>query len=458
MFIQVEVNKLPELLIKTKTPLWTGDIDTESDIVQSTGIIGSIRWWFESILRGVDKFACDPTNNDPKTNNNRCPPRDNGQKMQYCTSCLIFGATGIRRLFRLDIGRGENVFSGSELKIRPSNRKGGWYLGSGIKGEIKLGITPLDKDFDENLILIPLIISSKWGGIGAKTQHGYGVVELEDPPDSEFNKFKEALNKITNMNRLSKLKEDVKIEERKEGNTSLPNIKEMFFLKVQFEVKNNNEWWKKVDGIAPRGQKGKRDYYEGYTNDSKMIEWVNSGSVPIAPAIKNWLRYGAGTGFWKPNNQNLNKRVENWLFGTKVRVCRSCYEEVRRDKNNFERFWCQNCKKSLDPKETLNKNSSKINISCAYHINGKFWEFRIWGWIPKNNLPAGFDREKFLDNLRGSNSNFSKVPLIRLLGDQIRNPKLVWREYDSQRDTVKQNEKSIENYLQSLLIGEEGSQ
>lgn len=33
--------------LKIKTPLWTGDIDTKSDLLQTTGIMGSLRWWME---------------------------------------------------------------------------------------------------------------------------------------------------------------------------------------------------------------------------------------------------------------------------------------------------------------------------------------------------------------------------------------------------------------------------
>ena len=43
--------------LKIKTPLWTGDIDSRSDLLQPTGIIGSLRWWTEAILRRMDKFV-----------------------------------------------------------------------------------------------------------------------------------------------------------------------------------------------------------------------------------------------------------------------------------------------------------------------------------------------------------------------------------------------------------------
>jgi len=390
--------------IRIKTPIWTGDIDSKSDWLHSTGIIGSLRWWTEAILRGIDKFSCDPAGDK------RCP-----DEMRYCPACLIFGATGIRRLFRLEISGGEKIFDGGAINIKPQKRNRGWYLGSGLKGEIDLNITPLDRDFDENLVLVPLAIAAKWGGIGAKTQHGYGVVELVDKVGLRFENFQGALDKILKSERLHKLN----IKERNETNDALPNIKEMFFAKIQFEVQNN-DWWKEVDGIKP------------ISNDPRIKKWITTHSVPISPAIKNWLRFGKQI---KTKNGNLlqvspfsevsNSTTSNWLFG-----------ESKDDK----------------------KSASKINVSCAYRINNTTWEFRIWGWIPEGH--EGFDRNKFLDGLKQAlNGNGTiTIPWTSLLGNHTNNHTLkVWREFNSPRDTVKENESDINDYLKSLLEDKGGS-
>ena len=439
-----------EVKIRTLTPIWTGDIDQTSDLLQFTGIIGSIRWWTEAILRSINKYACDPTSDE------KCPEEVKNEKY-YCSACLIFGATGMRRAFRLNMNGGKRTFAGRAINIKPSGRNRGWYLGSGIVGEIDLSIIPLNKDFDESLVFVPLILASKWGGIGARTQHGYGVVEMENYPKIDFNGFEEAVRKITDQERLSKLSELLygsksKILLRHENSNGFPNLREMFFAKVQFEV-TDTDWWKKVDGIAPRSQ----DNYRGYTNDQRMIDWIKSGSVPISPAIKNWLRYKNGARLWKTGNQNQDRRIENWLFGTTERICSRCYEKVRKDRNNPKNFWCPNCSISLRKEETFERIASKINISCAYMIGDNLWEFRIWGWIPREGLPSGFDRDGFLNSLKKmlNGSGSVKIPWNELLGDQTKDHKLkVWREFDSSRDTVKPNESNINDYLQSLLRGE----
>jgi len=413
-----------KLKLTCLTPLWTGDIDTKSDFIQSAGIIGSLRWWTEIILRGwteiilrgMNKFVCDPTTD------NRCPQIDENLKTdKYCSACLIFGATGLRRLFKINLEGGEKVFTGGALNIKPNRRNRGWYLGSGIVGDIELEIIPLVKDFDENLILLPLLIASRWGGIGARVQHGYGVVMIENLLEINFEKFQNALSKIQEMQRLNSLKIELRNDARNDIMCGYPDIREMFFAKVQFEV-GNNEWWKEVDGIKKREVKGdnKEKKYNGYVNDPRMQAWIKSNSVPISPAIKNWLRYGDGKKLWQTGDQNKDKGIENWLFGTMGN----------------------------------DKSASKINISCAYHIKNNLWEFRIWGWIPKSNNPQGFDRDRFLENLKSglNGSNELKIPWEELFGNRTGNYKLeVWREYDTGRDTIEPNESNFSKFIQSLL-------
>lgn len=398
-----------EIKINVLTPIWTGDINSMGKSLKSTGIIGSLRWWTEAILKGIGYSVCDPTAEI------RCPQETNNQKT-YCPACLIFGATGIRRLFRLEVNGGEKVFDGGAIIIKPKGRNRGWYLGSGLRGQIDLRIVSLDKDFNETLLLLPLIIASKWGEIGAKTQHGYGVVALEEEKELVFEDFENSVRRILQEERLRK----IGIKERKSINDVLPNLKEMFFAKVQFEA-NDEEWWKEVDGIKPDNNKK----YGSYTNDRRILAWINSRSVPIAPAIKNWLRFGGGKELWQSKNYNKHNDIEKTLFGT-----------IR----------------------GVNKSASKINISCAYYINNKLWEFRISGWIPENNITNGFDRNNFLNALIASlnGSGSINIPWSNLLGNKTKDHKLkVWREFNSSRDTVSPNQEDMEKYLDSLIKSEE---
>ena len=53
-----------ELDITTKSPIWTGNINKKMDGVKESGISGSLRWWYEAILRGFGCKVCDPTSGE----------------------------------------------------------------------------------------------------------------------------------------------------------------------------------------------------------------------------------------------------------------------------------------------------------------------------------------------------------------------------------------------------------
>jgi CRISPR-associated protein Cmr1 len=86
------------------TDIWTGDASCEGKRLISTGLLGSIRWWFEVVVRGLGGSACDPTHredNEPGP----CPqpgrgPHDAGH---HCVVCELFGCTGWARKFRFDV-------------------------------------------------------------------------------------------------------------------------------------------------------------------------------------------------------------------------------------------------------------------------------------------------------------------------------------------------------------------
>ncbi|MCU0527871.1 MAG: type III-B CRISPR module RAMP protein Cmr1, partial [Elainella sp. Prado103] len=43
-----------EINVKTLTPLWTGGADAgKCDRIHETGILGSLRWWMEVLVRGM---------------------------------------------------------------------------------------------------------------------------------------------------------------------------------------------------------------------------------------------------------------------------------------------------------------------------------------------------------------------------------------------------------------------
>lgn len=74
--------------IKTLTPLWTGDENGKNTILRETGLIGSLRWWYEIVVKGLGGKACDPTDTESEV---KCKDE------KHCDVCKLFGCTGWAR-------------------------------------------------------------------------------------------------------------------------------------------------------------------------------------------------------------------------------------------------------------------------------------------------------------------------------------------------------------------------
>ena len=152
-----------KITLKTLTPLWTGGVDQTCDRLHETGVIGSLRWWYEALVRGLGGYACDPTSED------RCPDKDG----KRCAACELFGCTGWARKFRLRVldeqGRlVQNALAANQtvqlqfLELRPMSDEEKWLLIKAVE------------------------IASNYGSLGGKTtlkpQKGkigedYGIVQ-----------------------------------------------------------------------------------------------------------------------------------------------------------------------------------------------------------------------------------------------------------------------------------------
>lgn len=139
-----------EITLKTLTPLWTGGIDQTSNRLHETGLIGSLRWWYEALVRGLGGYACDPTSEDS------CPDKDG----KHCAACELFGCTGWARKFRLrTLSPIETVQIKGYLWVIKENQV------------IRMDLTPLRPIAEEEWCLIKMTfrLISEYGAIGGKT-------------------------------------------------------------------------------------------------------------------------------------------------------------------------------------------------------------------------------------------------------------------------------------------------
>jgi len=190
-----------EIRLGTLTPLWTGGVEAgKVDRIHETGILGSLRWWYEAIVRGLGGQACDPSTGKcrfdeeayekSQANDDRQRLRDAG----LCDVCQVFGATGWRRRFRLTIVDNTTPDSsvGSKAKANRSytDSKGTthtptWYFPNNPRdkprsGNLILQIQSLAPSFHAEVIAGLVQFIADWAALGARAQMGFGLVELED--------------------------------------------------------------------------------------------------------------------------------------------------------------------------------------------------------------------------------------------------------------------------------------
>lgn len=208
---------------KITNEIWTGnEKGKNSKYIRETGIIGSLRWWYESIIRGLGGSACAITSID-----SNCGERCNEKKR--CAVCELFGCTGWARKFRLEI----------EGKNKP-------------RKEIILHFYELRKisRIEWDLIHLTFEVISKYGSLGGKmVDPKYGLVEIIHTSD------KQAKKKIIKQN----LEEYFKNSQIK--GADYPNFSHFIFLEKP-DVKTLNDLKGKFEFI--KGQPGQNGYAKKY--------------------------------------------------------------------------------------------------------------------------------------------------------------------------------------------------
>ncbi|MDI7277050.1 MAG: type III-B CRISPR module RAMP protein Cmr1 [Anaerolineae bacterium] len=209
--------------LRTLTPLWTGGPDQACKRVRASGIVGSLRWWYEALIRGLGGHACDPTRHT-------CAYDASRPDQPVCPACKLFGATGWARRFRLAIEermrpdgpQGAYGPDGKRADRRAEGRRTEptWYFPrTGLSGTLHLSVVPLAPDLDPNLLLGVLALIERHGALGARTQFGYGRVQLEGAPELDVPGFVASLQHAAQA-----------MPARTRG---LPALDEMFFARIE---------------------------------------------------------------------------------------------------------------------------------------------------------------------------------------------------------------------------------
>ncbi|MCS7026753.1 MAG: type III-B CRISPR module RAMP protein Cmr1, partial [Bryobacteraceae bacterium] len=158
LFKGVRMSSALEWEFQAKSDLWTGDCDRKGERTIPAGLLGSLRWWFEVLVRGLGGSACDPSDS-----HGRCPDKSG----KHCVVCELFGCTGWARKFRFDV-----LDESGKIK-RDQIKKNGIF---------RFRFTPLRPMRDEEWALLDLTLRliADYGAIGGKT-----VLKPSDEKDRE---------------------------------------------------------------------------------------------------------------------------------------------------------------------------------------------------------------------------------------------------------------------------------
>lgn len=263
------------MTLKTLTPIWTGGVDTgKMDRIHETGIVGSLRWWYEAIVRGLGGLVCAPgqsacSNDVEKYRKSKLiDERERLREAGLCDVCQVFGATGWKRRFRLevleDLTQPAWQPADKMLNIRPPGRTRGWYLPPGRMGSFSL-LFHGDPQTLSQLAALFLFLE-KWGNLGPKPQLGYGVFAIAN---------RDAIKPYA-------LKWHPGPTDGKKVNNSVPDLRRFGCVRYQFQP-TGVTWWTRIPGL------------ERVAIQVQPLV-VQHKIVPVAPVLKNEWRFNRWQG------------------------------------------------------------------------------------------------------------------------------------------------------------------
>lgn len=259
-----------EIHLKTLTPLWTGGAGRTCDRVHETGIIGSLRWWYEAIVRGLGGSACDPTNS-------KCQDRI------HCVACELFGCTGWKRKFRLEV----------EYDVQTLQAREGLKVGTDLTLRF-IELKPLTSE-ERWLLAKSVEVICRYGAIGGKKT-------LKPQQNKSVGKDFGLLELKQNINyaplRLDKVR-DFCQRFQKGALPEWPNLRWFFFVHGHFL------WRKQMNALMGLDDKGKR-----LPHRTDLQRFLGSTEAGVSKKLFSFKEAGGRIWGYVDNDQKLKEVKE----------------------------------------------------------------------------------------------------------------------------------------------------
>ncbi|HCZ07243.1 MAG TPA: type III-B CRISPR module RAMP protein Cmr1 [Thermotogae bacterium] len=327
--------------IKTLTPIWTGDENRRNNSLRETGIIGSLRWWYEALIRGLGGYACDPTSADrclldQKKFKKALKEEKSVQEAlneQICPACQLFGCTGWSRKFVLRI-----LNKDGEIKVGCAE----------ANEELILKFIPIKEiNVEEwSLLRLTLHFIAEYGAIGGKT-----VLKPSDEIRREnkhhhrdFGLIEIVESKLSILPKGS-LEKYVKSSSRNHMNRESPkwaSIKNFWCVKGKYlaRERSNRSSFNKVLGRDEDKRKAKKDPSE------RVSKWL-AGSRGESKKVFSFKSPSRTFGFINPeigmDFEDIRKRLEmvwgkesenNWEFLAGCEILNLLFEKCWGEQND----------------------------------------------------------------------------------------------------------------------------
>jgi CRISPR-associated protein Cmr1 len=353
--------------LATLTPIWTGNVDRDSPTLRETGIIGSLRWWYEGLHRGLGHYVCEPVEGKgcqfdaeayKQAKNRGVEAAVEAGLRDVCPVCRLFGCTGWARRFRVSATGMQTLPLFFVSNRRMASLTGNWFIriydgkkhvqtdSQGHKHTsfsfnnttlwsegFDLVFTPVHTYWSEDsprLLAYLLSLVATYGALGAKVQNGFGQVKIK--PDSWDGWPHNAVERGRELARSN--------GSSAQYDGSSFNLARFFSYTYELSTIRPYDQEFRMIGQAPSDSR----YSHRFIPCAFDIRYKSSSRNPFTGQGEN---FGMRPFF----RDRFGQRVTNTLLGE---------SQPRRDDD---------------------RAASRINVSHLYCDDGQ-WKLKVWGHIP----------------------------------------------------------------------------
>ena len=314
--------------IEALTDIWTGNENRKNTILRETGIIGSLRWWYEALVRGLGGTACDPTG-DKRCELSGKKKTLEEQLTKMCPACYLFGCGGWARKFKLDV-----LDNNGNLKTTKIEKK----------DKIGLKFTPLRATENEEWALLNLTLHliAGYGAIGGKTvfKPSDENIRRDKLHHQDFGLFK-IINSDLRFLPEKRLKTFVKNErwrKLEQDRVAWVSIQNFWCVKGKYLSRKDNSTSSFNKVLGRKEQKNRGAQLDNRTDE--VAKWL-AGSQQGSKKVFSFKNPPRTFGFVNPdiiNFKQMKKRLENiwgnennWIFLKGNNILSSLMQEILED-------------------------------------------------------------------------------------------------------------------------------